>query len=166
MPQRESLSLSAAVLFPFPWVGKHSGHFEILFPPLGQCTGFGFFHFVYPMIVTARGMHLSYRPIRLRMASLLSGAWRKVASSLRSHCSHRASGNGEDQDVALSHDTRQLGAKRGRRAAPATGWGSERTGTRPGSHCQLVMKLEVVTENWSFWLQAHTLSHLVLSWSR
>lgn len=37
-PQRERVSLRAALLCPFPWVGKHSGHFAVLFPPLGQCT--------------------------------------------------------------------------------------------------------------------------------
>ena len=93
--------------------------------------GLGSFHFVYPIIVTARGMHLLYRPIRLRMASLLRGTWRKVALALRSHCSHRASGNREDQDVALSRDTRQLGAKRGRRAVPANRLGLRESRNMP-----------------------------------
>lgn len=37
-PAKGRVSLSAALLFPLHWVGKHSGHFEVLFPPLGQCT--------------------------------------------------------------------------------------------------------------------------------
>lgn len=107
--------------------------------------GSGSFRFVYPVIVMARGMHLCSRPIRLRMASLLSRARRKVALAPVSHRSRRASEQErEDQDAALSHDSRRFGAERGRRAVSRTGWGLETSGTSLKSHGPGVRKLEVL----------------------
>nr|CAI9707803.1 unnamed protein product [Rangifer tarandus platyrhynchus] len=57
-------------------------------------------------------MHLCSRPIRQRMASLLSRARRKVALAPGSHRSRRASEQErEDQDAALSHDSRRFGGR-------------------------------------------------------
>ena len=129
--------------------------------------GSGSFHFVYPVIVTARGMHLCSRPIRQRMASLLSRARRKVALAPGSHRSRRASEQErEDQDAALSHDSRRFGAQRGRRAVPGTGWGLATSGTSLKSHSPQVRKLEVIREKLvSLAPSPHSPTHLVLSWS-
>ncbi|KAI4550542.1 hypothetical protein MJT46_018707, partial [Ovis ammon polii x Ovis aries] len=101
-----------------PTLGTEARSVEVRPPPQsGRETmywGSGSFRFVYPVIVMARGMHLCSRPIRLRMTSLLSRARRKVALAPVSHRSRRASEQErEDQDAALSHDSRRFGAERG-----------------------------------------------------
>lgn len=119
--------------------------------------GSGSFRFVYPVIVTARGMHLCSRPIRLRMASLPSRARRKVALAPGSHRSRRESKQErEDQDAALSHDSRRFRAEGGRRAVPRTAWGLDTSGTSLKSHGRGSGSWRTSEESWSLWLQAHT----------